>query len=113
MRAALMVLLLALAGCVGGDHGTKDDDPTDEPPTDDGEDPLDPGDPPVQDPSSLALLLDFYLNDCVGITVMQDQSMEDIQTLLPEGFTAAPNPVTSGPNGVLAVDLFSCASLST
>ena len=114
-RLPLLLLLLAglLAGCSdgggggGGEPGPSDDrsSPTTGPP-------LTPAPAPPASPLVFDLLPDFAFEGCQGLSVVSDQPIDQVQALLPEGFTAAPSP--SAPAlGVVAMDLYVCGNLTT
>jgi hypothetical protein len=69
-----------------------------------------PAPPPT--PLVFDLLPDFAFEGCQGIRIVSPQPLDDVQALLPEGFTVAPAP--SAPAfGVVAMDLFTCGNLTT
>lgn len=110
LLALTALLLVPLAGCLGGGGG--DGDPTSSPrPTTTTTGPSPPPDMPLRIP----LLVDFSFGDCSGLTVLQSQPLADMQGLLPEPFVAAPFPLLSGQpedQGVLAFDLYACANFT-
>lgn len=110
--AALAVALLAgLAGCAddGPDTGA---DPSGTP-TGTQSSSSTTAAPPAPPPPILQLLV-FDLVDCHGISVHHPRPLEDLQALLPEGFTAAPSPGAASPSaGAMAVDLYQCGNLTT
>lgn len=111
---AIAILLAAgLAGCLGG-SGDERPDPTPTPTGTGSSSSTTTGAPPPL--QVLDLLLAFEFTECSGIRVRHERPIEDVQALLPEGFTAVPAPDASTPNpaiGVLAVDLFLCGNLTT
>jgi hypothetical protein len=116
-RLALAILLAAgLAGCLGGD---REDGPPGPTPsltsTGTGSSSSTTTGPPAP-LQVLDLLLAFEFTECSGISVHHERPIEQVQALLPEGFTAAPAPDAPTPTpgvGVLAVDLFACGNLTT
>jgi hypothetical protein len=109
LLALLALLSLLLAGCSGGDGGGGPDpsttpSPTSAPPT--------LGDPaPPPQAFVVDLLPDFAFESCRGLSVQSPRPIEDVQALLPEGFTAAPFGVEG--MGVLGLDLYVCGNLTT
>lgn len=69
---------------------------------------------PPPPPQVLDLLRAFDLVGCSGMTVQHARPLEDVQALLPSGFTAVPPPGPGSPTtGALAIDLFLCGNLTT
>lgn len=107
------MLALTLAGCLGGNEApaASSSSSSTRPPSTTGTTTA----PPLPArPPSLDLLLDFELAPCRGVSLHAAQALADVQALLPEGFTAAPSPYVPGSStGVLGVELFACANLTT
>lgn len=103
VRIAALLIVLALAGCLGGgdgegggdgdrdgDRGDDDGNGGTPPPPDDGTKP--PRDPPGPNPDTpaepLALLTGFDYTDCAGLEVRFQPSLDAAQDVLPEGYEA-------------------------
>lgn len=116
MRPAVaMLLVLALAGCLGsggggGGGGSSNASTTSHTSSSSSTSTTsNPTGPPIVD-----LLLAFALAPCRGISVVVPQPLADVQALLPDGFVAAPAEfVPGGGTGVVAVDLYACENLTT
>jgi hypothetical protein len=64
-------------------------------------------------PFVVDLLLDFAFEGCRGVSVVSSLApIEDVQALLPDGFTAAASDVPGGNAASVAVDLLACANLT-
>jgi len=96
--AAVAVLAVVLAGCAGDDDGPPGPAPTTGPlpgPTTPG--PTTTGPAPARD---VVLLAAFAFEDCLGAAVEETFPVEDVQALLPPGFTARDAPGAVGvPSG--------------
>lgn len=111
VAAVALATLAALAGCAddGPGGGTT---PTATPTGTQSSSSTSTG-PPLPPPPVLQLLA-FDLVDCFGLSIQHTRPLEDIQALLPDGFTAAPPPGSSSEAaGAVGVDLYQCASLAT
>lgn len=117
---ALLLVAVALAGCgddgggsrdgdggTGPDGGTGDGDGG----PGDGDDGSDGTDGPVRVP----LLTDFHFSDCTGFSFYQEADHDEVQALLPEGFTAlrVEGDTDLAPQGYLRMELYQCAAFNT
>lgn len=107
--AAATMLAVLLAGC-SGDEGSPGPDPsgsaTPSPMSSTGPD--DPVPPPA---FVVDLLPDFAFEACRGLSVQARWPIEQVQALLPEGFTAAPFGIEGA--GLIGLDLHVCGNLTT
>lgn len=109
LPAALLLLGALLAGCSG--DGAEDPVPSTSPSPTAGFPTTPPPIPPTS-PLVFDLLPDFAFEGCRGISIVTGRPIDQVQALLPEGFTAA--PLASAPTlGVAAMDLFKCGNLTT
>lgn len=108
-RMLLAVLLALLAGCSGRGGGDGDAPTSTGPST--APLPTTPAPTPTS-PLVFDLLPDFAFEGCRGISIASAQPVDQVQALLPEGFTAAQAPSASA-FGVVAMDLFACGNLTT
>lgn len=115
MRRLAVALVLAgiLAGCLGGrDGGDGTPGPTSTATGTGSSTTTSTGPPALLQVLDLLLAFDFV--GCSGLSVQQARPLEDVQALLPPGFTAVASPDSAVPtSGVLAVDLFQCGNLTT
>jgi hypothetical protein len=110
-RAALTVLpllALLLAGCSDGDQ---DGGPTASPSATPSPSPSIPIDPAPPQALVVDLLPDFSFEGCRGLSVRSARPIDDVQALLPDGFTAAPFGTDGA--GLVALDLYVCGNLTT
>lgn len=112
--AAMVVALLALAGCLGGDSPGPVPSSTSSStsPSSSTTSSTTPPAPSPAAPPVLDLLLGFEMADCHGLTLQHAQPLDDIQALLPPGFNATPAPGSADPRGLVTVALYSCGSFS-
>lgn len=108
--AALLFLLILLAGCSGGQDDSAPVTSTGPTPTASTA-PTGPLPPPQ--PLVVDLLPDFSFEGCRGLTVRSAQPLDQVQALLPDGFTAAPGPLATDVTGVVGMDLYVCGNLTT
>ncbi len=110
--AATLLLALLLAGCSDGGGGA--------PVTSTG--PVgtatataspSPSSPPGSPSLSVDLLPDFAFESCRRLSVQSPQPIDQVQALLPEGFTAAPAPFATDGVGFVGLDLYACGNLTT
>ncbi|MHB1260408.1 MAG: hypothetical protein ACYC2H_01695 [Thermoplasmatota archaeon] len=110
--AATLVLALLLAGCSDGGNG----DPVDSTgPVGTATATISPAPSPSPGSSSLSvdLLPDFAFEGCRRLSVQSPQPIDQVQSLLPEGFTAAPAPFATDGVGFVGLDLYACGNLTT
>lgn len=112
VSVVLLLLAALLAGCSDGTGSGEPEPSGDASPSSTTGPPLTPAPPPPETPLVFDLLPDFAFEGCQGLSIASDQPLDQVQALLPEGFTAAPSP--SAPAfGVVAMDLFVCGNLTT
>jgi hypothetical protein len=112
LLVALLALAASLAGCSGGDGGAGGEPSSTFGPSSTASLPTTMAPVPPVTPLVFDLLPDFAFEGCRGLSVVSDQPIDQVQALLPEGFTAAPSP--SAPAfGLVAMDLFACGNLTT
>ncbi|MFA5942885.1 MAG: hypothetical protein WC876_00270 [Candidatus Thermoplasmatota archaeon] len=104
-----LILIVALAGCVGGDDGPSSSNPTESASSSSSAS----GAPPTTQGVIVDLLPDFAFESCRGLSVRSAQPLDQVQALLPEGFTAASAPVEPAGTAVLGLDLYACGNLTT
>lgn len=107
-----IVLVALLAGCLGDGGGNGDGDPTTSPTTASTSSSSSTTTPPATSPFVVDLLLDFSFEACRGASVVASAPLEDVQALLPAGFTAAPTDLSGGNAASVAVDLYACGTLA-
>ncbi|MEK6976304.1 MAG: hypothetical protein AABY18_08185 [Candidatus Thermoplasmatota archaeon] len=114
VTVALVLIGALLAGCLGGrSDGNGGTDPTPSSSESSSSSSGTPTPAPLPPPQVLDLLLAFDFKGCNGLGVQHNRPLDDVQALLPEGFTAVPAPDSTTGTGVLAVDLFQCGNLTT
>ncbi|MEA3165969.1 MAG: hypothetical protein QOJ26_838 [Thermoplasmata archaeon] len=110
--ASLLVLTALLAaGCLGSGGGGGDPVPSSGPPGTSS-----PSSPTLSPPPPQSLVVDllpdFAFEPCLGVSVQATRPADQVQALLPEGFTPAPAFGSDG-FAVIGVDLYACGNLTT
>lgn len=113
-RGWAVLLLLApavLAGCLGSGGGDGGEPASSTGPSSSSPTPS-PTDSPLPQSLVVDLLPDFSFAPCRGISVQASRPEDQVQALLPEGFTAAPAFGSDG-LAVVGLDLYACGNLTT
>lgn len=111
----VLVLALAMAGCSGG-GADADPTPTETPSGTTTSATTTQADAPTA--PVVELLPDFAFRSCRGLAIQALQPLDQVQALLPDGFTAAAAAPAGGapptdPLAIVGMDLYVCGNLTT
>lgn len=110
--AFLVLALVLVAGCLGGDQAPAPASPSSSASTSSATPTSAPGPEPAAAPPVIDLLIGFALTDCQGVLLQHARPLDDIQTLLPPGFNASAQPGSADPRGLVLVELYACGNFT-